>query len=118
LRFLIDENLPLSISEFLASDGHDVVSAARSKLRGAPDSVIWSVSAGEQRLLVTRDLDFPITGKKPAPYGVMLLRVPFDFTARQILGTFKGAWGKVKSEDLKNKVVVISPGRVRLSQLP
>lgn len=118
MRFLIDENLPLGIAEFLASLNHDVLDVAVSPLRGASDKVLWSKAAEEKRIIVTRDLDYPIIGFKPAPYGVILIRVPSDFRSDQITRIFKESFKKTTFEEIKNKVAVIEPGKIRISRLP
>ncbi len=60
MRFLIDENLPADIAADLVTAGHDALEVADSEHRGADDSVIWRVAIAESRILVARDLDFPL----------------------------------------------------------
>ena len=115
MRFLIDENLPFLIVGHLLSLGHDVLDVASSKLRGSSDEVLWRVAAEEKRIVVTRDLDFPIQGLKPYPPGLILIRVPPDFTAKHITKVFKDSFSKMEIEKLENKIAVISPGRIRIS---
>ena len=118
MRFLIDENLPFGIVEFLTSLGHDVLDIATSRLRGSSDRVLWNSAAEERRVIVTRDLDYPIVGLKPAPFALMLLRLPADFKADQITRIFAESFRKIILKDIRNRVVVISPGMIRISPLP
>ncbi|MBI5026880.1 MAG: DUF5615 family PIN-like protein [Nitrospirae bacterium] len=118
MQFLVDENLPLGIVEHLLSLKHDVLDVAASNLRGSPDTVLWAKAAEEKRIIVTRDLDYPIIGLKPSPFGVILVRVPANFKASQIKSIFKESIKNIKFERLKNKVAVITPGRIRISPLP
>ena len=118
MRFLVDENLPFGIIEFLSSLDHDVFDVAVSNLRGSSDQVLWTKAAEEKRIIITRDLDYPIVGLRPAPFGVMLIRVPSTFRADQITDTFKKSINKLDLELVENKVVVISPGKIRISPLP
>jgi predicted nuclease of predicted toxin-antitoxin system len=59
MRFLVDENLPLSLIRFLQESGHNVFDVAGSSLRGSPDQRLWKLAAREKRVLITKDLDFP-----------------------------------------------------------
>ncbi|MBI4842708.1 MAG: DUF5615 family PIN-like protein [Nitrospirae bacterium] len=118
LRFLVDENLPFGIVEYLLALNYDVFDVAASNLRGHKDTFLWSKAADEKRIIVTRDLDYPIPKLRPAPYGVILIRVPSNFKASLITNVFKESVKKIKLESLKNKVAVISPGRIRISPLP
>ncbi len=118
LRFLVDENLPFGIVEFLSSLKHDVFDVAASNLRGSSDKILWAKAAKEKSIIVTRDLDYPIPKLRPAPFGVILIRVPANFKALIITNIFKGSFKKIELHRLKNKVAVISPGRIRISPLP
>ncbi len=118
MRFLVDENLPFSIVELLTSLKHDVFDVATSDLRGSSDKILWAKAAKEKRIIVTRDLDFPIPKLRPAPFGVMLIRVPGNFNASLITNTFKDSFKGIELHELKNKVAVISPNRIRISPLP
>ena len=84
--------------------------------RGAPDSEIWRLAAREERVVVTRDLDFPLR-EVPRPPGVLLIRAPDTFTRPQIAALLSNfietdALGKVAGT-----VTVVSPGRVRARTL-
>lgn len=118
MPFLVDENLPSGIVSYLRSNGHDVLDVAASPLRGSADKTLWALSASEKRIIITRDLDFPFPGVRPFPAGVILLRVPTDFTAPQITELFKKSFESIPPGDLGGCIAVISPGRIRVRLLP
>lgn len=118
MRFLVDENLPFGIVEYLLSLKNDVFDVAASNMRGSSDKFLWSKAADEKRIIITRDLDYPIPKLRPAPFGVILIRVPSNFKAALITKIFMESVKKIKFEDLKNKIAIISPGRIRISPLP
>jgi len=118
LRFLVDENLPLGIIEYLRSVNHDVLDVAASDFRGSSDKSLWAKAASEKRIIITRDLDYPIPWLRPPPFGVILVRLPSNFKATVIVRIFKEAFAKIDLERLKNKVAVISPAKIRISPLP
>jgi predicted nuclease of predicted toxin-antitoxin system len=85
---------------------------------GLPTTSFWAKAAEEKRVIITRDLDYPSVGLSPAPFGVMLIRVPSNFRADQITNIFEKSIKKLDVELIENKVVVISPGKIRISPLP
>ncbi len=101
MRFLVDENLPLEIIEYLLSINHDVFDIAASDLRGSSDKILWTKAAEEKRIIITRDLDYPIPRLRPSPFGVILIRVPSDFKAAIITRIFKEALAKIDLEKLR-----------------
>jgi predicted nuclease of predicted toxin-antitoxin system len=81
MRFLVDENLPVEIPALLEHRGHDVLYLAHSDARGATDEEVWERAVAEERIIVTRDLDFPLP-KSPRPPGIILIRVPDTYSRR------------------------------------
>lgn len=57
MRLLIDENLPLEISEFLEEKGHDV-KKVRDIAKGSEDERIVKIALDNGRDILTLDLDF------------------------------------------------------------
>lgn len=53
MRFLVDENIPVEIVEYLRSLGHDVLDIAVSEHRGATDTNLWQIATAENRVIVT-----------------------------------------------------------------
>ncbi|MBI5198048.1 MAG: DUF5615 family PIN-like protein [Nitrospirae bacterium] len=117
MRFLVDENLPFSLIEFLRESGHDVFDVAGTPLRGSSDKQLWKLSARERRILVSKDLDFPLPQIRPFPSGLILIRVPDTFTGKQITRIFSKAMKEIRLEDLKGCITVIAPGRIRFRKM-
>jgi predicted nuclease of predicted toxin-antitoxin system len=58
MRFFIDQNVPDSVGQFLASKNYDVV-LLRTKIPvDSPDSLVAAVSEANDAILVTFDADF------------------------------------------------------------
>jgi predicted nuclease of predicted toxin-antitoxin system len=85
-------------------------------LRGASDREIWSFAAQEGRIIVTRDLDFPLPDS-PRPPGVILIRVPDGFTRSQIARVVSDYASGDAFDEVTDAITVISPGRVRTRKL-
>lgn len=58
MRLLIDENVPISVAEFLAARGHDVQYVRDLFPAGTPDPVIAKVGDRLSAVVVTWDRDF------------------------------------------------------------
>jgi predicted nuclease of predicted toxin-antitoxin system len=112
MRFLVDENLPKSLARVLLERGHDAVHATDIGLSGAKDEAVWERAASENRVLVTRDLDFPLTAI-PRPSGLVLMRLPNSFGRRQIRTMMEEFLETDALESVPDRITVLSPGRVR-----
>ncbi|MBK8096972.1 MAG: DUF5615 family PIN-like protein [Planctomycetes bacterium] len=56
MKFLVDNQLPLSVARFLASAGHDAVHVADLAMDQSDDRLVWPVE--EVRSLISKDEDF------------------------------------------------------------
>jgi predicted nuclease of predicted toxin-antitoxin system len=77
VKIKLDENLPSSLREQLASLGHDVHTAVEEGLGGTPDSSLFEVVQNEGRFFITQDLDFSDV-RQLAPgthHGILLIRL-------------------------------------------
>jgi hypothetical protein len=77
VKLKLDENLPASLVQALASLGHDVDTVPAEGLAGRADADVWRAAQGEARLLVTQDLDFS-DARRFAPgshHGILLVRL-------------------------------------------
>jgi predicted nuclease of predicted toxin-antitoxin system len=101
----------------LRDAGHDVI-WAREAAPGATDELIVRLAHEDARILLTADKDFGAIGLRvahPLP-GIILLRFP------------PGAWHaatesalrllKLAPNDLRGRIVVLTPGRARFRKLP
>jgi predicted nuclease of predicted toxin-antitoxin system len=112
MLFLVDENLSEDVADVLDRAGHDVLHVAETRLRGASDRDIWRFAAEEQRILVTRDLDFPLPDH-PAPPSVILLRLPRSYRRKQIGEAVQQLVASGALEGAAGAITVFSPGRLR-----
>ena len=111
--FLVDECLPLDVTLALRAAGHDATDVFERELRGIPDRELWALAAAEHRILVTRDLDFPLQIDGPRPVGLILIRGPDTLVATQI-GALVGQFlASTPASELADAIVVLSPGRYR-----
>ena len=57
MRFVVDNQLPPSLSRLLAEAGHDSVHVAMVGLDSASDEVLWTWAMREERIVVSKDED-------------------------------------------------------------
>lgn len=76
MRFKLDENVPREIATLLQGHGHDVATVRDQQLGGKADAIIADVCQGEDRALVTLDLDFADIRQYPpgVSKGIIILR--------------------------------------------
>jgi len=77
MKVKIDENLPQEIANLFRDAGHDAITVGDEGLSGRPDGMIASRVRGEERVLLTLDLDFSdILAYPPERYvGLAVLRL-------------------------------------------
>lgn len=116
MRFLVDENLPFEVVAVLEREGHDVLYLPATPERGATDRRVWQIAAEQERVVVTRDLDFPLP-EKPAPPGLILLRVPDTFKKDAIVAVLSEFVSTEAFAAVAGSITVVSPGRARSRRL-
>ena len=75
MKFLVDAQLPLRLARCLRDAGHDVVHTRELPDQNAtPDSVINQLSITEERVVITKDVDFLETFLiRQQPYKLLLV---------------------------------------------
>ena len=77
MRVKLDENLPAQLKSLFTESGHDADTVIGEGLGGAEDMDVATPCIGEERVLVTQDLDFAdIRTYPPAEYfGIVVFRL-------------------------------------------
>lgn len=59
MKFLVDAQLPKSLSDFFIDQGHDSIHTAElPKANRTPDNLIITIASKEKRIVVSKDDDF------------------------------------------------------------
>ena len=113
LRFLADESCDFAFVRALRQVGYDVTAIVEF-MSGAPDLKVLESAFEEGRILLTEDKDFGewIFAHKRATAGILLVRYPANLRA-QITQAMVELVSKHGTE-LKNRYVVLEPGRARI----
>jgi len=115
MKIKLDENLPESLVERLASLGHDVDNVRMEGIAGQDDSVVWIAAQSEHRLLVTQDLDFSDVRKFPpgTHFGIMLVRLPVAGRL-ELTGRISEFFLQPEARDLVGCFVILSEHKFRI----
>ena len=111
--FLVDECLPSEVTQALREFALDVTDLFERGARGLGDEEVWALAAAEGRILVTRDLDFPLRVHGPRPAGLVLVRAPDDATAPMLGALVRSLLMAVRPATTVGTITVVSPGRYR-----
>ncbi len=118
MRFLLDECMPIYIGTLLCEQGHDVLDPRRVGMRGADDETLLEIAAREERIIITRDLDFNLIFlRKLKPGGVILVRYPETLSPQAVTRLFRGFIAIGGLEHAQGMIAVLRPGRVRFRPL-
>ncbi len=113
MRWLVDENVPRLVVDWLREQGADVLDVASSPHVGQSDEFLWRLAGREGRLILTRDLGFAWPIRLPLPPGVVVVRAPDTWNAEQLTALVAAALPRTSPDVLLGNVTLIEPGRVR-----
>lgn len=116
MKFLIDADSPHSLIEVFRSHGHDAVHV-RDVLGSATDDEIFEYASKNSYVIVTRDLGFGDRFLKEKGFGLLLIRLPYHFTADKINKVFDEFLKEVDTKMLINSITVIELGKYRIRKL-
>ena len=115
MRFFLDENIPYSSMHVFKRFGQ--TSHVRDVgLVSAPDREIIEYASRHKAILVTKDIEFGNLLLYPmgSHSGVIVLRLPFYFTAEQINGVLSEFLSSVEAKKLVDAVTIVELGRYRM----
>jgi len=72
LRFLVDNQLPLSLSHYLTARGHVSVHVSEVALHQATDAEIWTHARARDLIVVSKDEDFFYLASRLGDQGRLL----------------------------------------------
>ncbi|MFB6158275.1 MAG: DUF5615 family PIN-like protein [Candidatus Nanohalobium sp.] len=119
MDFLIDENLPNSLSEELRDHGFEAENIRELDRKGDPDSEVFNVALENDAVLITRDLEFGSpehydTGKYE---GLLIVRLGVSLKAEKLVSKTVDAIEEIGFEDLKSSITVLESGRYRTREI-
>ena len=116
MKFLIDADSPHSLIEIFRKHGNDAVHV-RDILGSATDDEIFEYANRNKQTIVTRDIGFAESFIKNKGFGILLIRLPYYFTAKQINKAFDEFLKEADTKELVNSITVLELGRYRTRKL-
>ncbi|MGH9396961.1 MAG: DUF5615 family PIN-like protein [Terriglobia bacterium] len=97
MKFLIDNQLPVALSRFLASLGCDCVHVIEADLAEASDINIWRYACERDRIVISKDEDFlHLASKSLGTAGLIWVRLGNCRTSN-LLAEFRRLWPRIQA---------------------
>ena len=116
MKFVADEGVDGTLVAMLRDAGHDMIYFAEID-RSTDDAVILEIANSENRILITRDLDFGelVWRMKMVHTGIVLVRAEelSSITRSKLVADFIEA----NQDLLSNHFIVIQPGAARIRKM-
>ncbi len=119
MKFFLDANMPLSSIELFEELNLQAVHARKIGLGNAGDKEIMDYAIDNNFIFITKDLEFGNRRIFPSKFlrGLIILRLPFYFTASQINYSLKNFFTSIDIKELENNLTIIKLGRFRIKKL-
>jgi len=116
MKFLLDADIPRSSASVIRKLRHKVLDVRDINLGAAADEEIIKYAKENNLILITKDVEFANILRYPmgSHAGVIVLRLPFDFTSQQINLTLRDFIKSVKIEKLTNSTTIVEIGKYRI----
>lgn len=115
-KFILNENIGIKTFDFLISKNYNVKSTIKD-FRGISDRELLEIARKENRIIITLDKDFCelVFRDHLSCCGIILLKLR-DESPNNINKFLEAFLDDIK-EDIKDKFVVITEGRIRIRQI-
>ena len=119
MKFFLDANMPRSSLKLFEELGIEVIYSRDVGLGNVEDKEIFEYAIRNKCILVTKDLEFGDSHLFPLEsiLGVIILRLPYYFTASQISEHLKIFFNSIELKELENSIVTLKLGRFRIRRL-
>ena len=119
MKFFLDANMPRSSLKLFEELGIGVIYSRDVGLGNVEDKEIFEYAIRNKCILVTKDLEFGDSHLFPLEsiLGVIILRLPYYFTASQISNCLKDFLSLIDLSELKGSITIVKLGRFRMRRL-
>jgi predicted nuclease of predicted toxin-antitoxin system len=108
VKFLVDNQLPLALSRFVASRGHDCQHVLEVGLAAAADAEIWKYTCDNDCVIISKDEDFFYAAHRPSARGKLVWVRLGNCRTRVLLEEFDRLWPRIVAAlDAGDRVVEI-----------
>jgi len=115
-NFLIDEDLPHTLSSRLRQGGHESRHIAELGMRGLPDSGVFRLAQERGEVLISRDLGFANTLQYPlgTHQGLVVVRYPSKIPVDLLIKEIVESLAKLDEREFAGALIIIEPDRIRI----
>lgn len=96
MRFLIDQQLPPALAEWLVSLGYDAIHVRALGLSAASDGDIWAEACRDNAVVISRDEDFVRLTRHPGGARLVWVRLG-NCSNSALLEAIGAAWSEIMS---------------------
>ncbi|WP_247219274.1 DUF5615 family PIN-like protein [Synechococcus sp. C9] len=116
MKFLVDEDCPLSLARLLIDKGHSAIYVKISGLSGLKDRDLFISAQKEQCIIISRDLGWAniLTYPPNTHCGLVILRMPFRAVATEIYLALEQFLDQVDVSEILGAIVIIEPNKFRI----
>jgi len=119
LRFVLDEDVQLSLAAILRDAGHEAVHIQDLGLKGAGDEEVFAEAQSRGSVLVTGDIglaDLRLLSRTDH-HGVVLLRMPAELPTDAMNREIMRLLLIVPEREFAGSIVVVEPGNLRVRRM-
>jgi len=115
MKFKIDENMPIEITESLRNVGYDSATLPEQKLTGTSDANLAAICRKEKRILLTLDNDFAdIRTYPPDKFpGIIVMRLNRQ-DKLHVLEVFSHAMRLFPKEPIERHLWIVEEDKIRI----
>jgi predicted nuclease of predicted toxin-antitoxin system len=119
VKFLVDMPLSPEMAAWLRAEGHEALHASGVGMSQSPDAEILRAALGEDRVVITADLDFPrlLAALGTDGPGLILLRGG-NYSEAESFECVRRVLAAIPAEELTRSIVVVDSVRIRRRWLP
>lgn len=114
-RFLVDENLPQSLADWLEAAGHDAQHVHDAGLHGHPDAAVYAYAQEHGQIIITSDVGLGNVRQYPPPHrGIVLVRLQDTVSIEARIRVIVDGLDTLGDVSFEDAVVTIEAGRARI----
>jgi len=116
MRFLIDEDMPRSLTDALIAAGHEAIDVREEGHRGATDHQVFELAQRCRACLVTEDLGFANILRFPlgSHQGIIVGRFPSILSTRTVVAEIVHVVQQIGEDRLRGALVIAEIGQWRI----
>lgn len=118
MKFKIDENLPVLVSDVFSSAGYDSCTVLQQRRGGIHDRALIALCHAEKRILVTLDLDFSdMRSYPPQQFSGIIIFKTADQSVQRLVQLTQQCVPILQSEPIEGHLWIVEDRRVRIRGL-